>query len=338
MANLQCKLLKDPDEALVDELAAALGLRKIGFIWTALKVDEKKQIIPDRDEDVVLRSAECVRMANLQNKYPSPSTESESGVFGSKFVSVMVHGTKDANIEVSAYQISNQVCRLVKAGAVKVSKQENSLRVSKGDSDVSFPEVFYRAKNEYGLFENFKSNPDFPIEYAIVMLRHSFPKDPTPRFTSTVDFPIENRSINTVNPISVLKAVTATQGGSFWRSLNDFHMLYHLKKIAEKPELLAAVIEGIADPNLGTEPNVRHALDSLVKKSSPTVSLTALSFSHRQSNPSAANTEHFSADSAEAKMMLELMQMGFGEKQVKEALFATNYTSTQTAAEYILSQ
>ena len=70
----------------------AIGLQRVGFIWTALKVNEKRVLENDRDPDTPLLPAEMTRMARLQERYPNVWAHSRDGKFGSKFVSVIIRG------------------------------------------------------------------------------------------------------------------------------------------------------------------------------------------------------------------------------------------------------
>jgi len=99
-------------------------------------------------------------------RFPSPCRDSTTGVFGSKFVSVLVYGNAEGNIEVAAYQLSNQVARLIRDGVVAVAKTPQHLRVKKAKEGIIFPDVYYRDKNEYGVPQTMKADPNFPNEYA----------------------------------------------------------------------------------------------------------------------------------------------------------------------------
>lgn len=64
---------------------------KVGFIWTDLIADpQTKKLIKNRDH--LLLSEEYIKIAKMQNKYPSFCKQSTSGICGSKFVSILVTG------------------------------------------------------------------------------------------------------------------------------------------------------------------------------------------------------------------------------------------------------
>eukprot|EP01130_Rhizamoeba_saxonica_P015913 TRINITY_DN724_c0_g1_i1.p1 TRINITY_DN724_c0_g1~~TRINITY_DN724_c0_g1_i1.p1 ORF type:complete len:510 (+),score=106.40 TRINITY_DN724_c0_g1_i1:366-1895(+) len=182
-------LLKDNRAEIVDEVAQKLGLRKIGFTWTAITVDqETKEIIEDRPADSPLTSKEMVRMSLLQSRNPSPWEHSHSGTFGSKFVSVLLSG-KDGGIDLEAYQTSNQCVSLVSEGAVRASKEDPELfRVRKDTDEYTFADLLYAGKDEYGNNVIHRAEPYFPAHYFLISLTHGFAIESDSMFKS-YDFP-----------------------------------------------------------------------------------------------------------------------------------------------------
>jgi nuclear protein localization family protein 4 len=343
------QLLRDADDAAVDQLLEKLGgLRRIGFIWTSVSVDMQRKIVPDRDWDTVhLKSAECFRMGQFQNKYPSPSKESNTGVFGSKFVSVLVFGKEDGNIDLGAFQLSNQVCRLIRDGVVRTSKQPQSLHVRPSKDNVVHPDVFFREKNEYGFMVTKKAEPDFPNDYGLVSLRYGFPRDISPLFSRTLDFPIANRSptVSAQQTPSSLKTLLQNQHGrSFLDKLNDFHVLLYIQKNVQR-DLFDKILQAILSPNQGVnEQHIRPLLEAqLLNKAAPasqsqsTVSSSSSS-SSSTSTPNQTSTANATAATPSQEMMEQLLLMGYGEDQAREALWATNNVSVEAALEFLLSR
>ena len=113
-----------------------------------------------------------MRMAQLQNRYPSPWKKSLSHQFGSKFVSVLIYGNQEGNIEVAAFQVSNQCAGLVRDGVIKASKEPQFFRVKKSTKEILYPDLFYRAKNEYGYNVQNKADPTFPIDFCVISVSY----------------------------------------------------------------------------------------------------------------------------------------------------------------------
>lgn len=89
------KLLPDPHEAIIDKLAAELGLQKVGWIFTDLVAEDVRKGTVKHLRDInthFLTAEECILAAQLQNQHPSPCKLSSNGKFGSKFSTVVVSG------------------------------------------------------------------------------------------------------------------------------------------------------------------------------------------------------------------------------------------------------
>ena len=88
-------LLSDPNEEVIDKLAADLGLQRVGWIFTDLVADDVRKGTVKHLRDIntfFLTAEECILAGHLQNLYPSPCILSSSGKFGSKFTTVVVSG------------------------------------------------------------------------------------------------------------------------------------------------------------------------------------------------------------------------------------------------------
>lgn len=89
------QLLDDERADEIDEVAAKLGLRKVGWIFTDLIPEDAakgtvKQI--RGNETYYLSAQELILAGHLQNKHPNPCKHSTKGTFGSKFVTVCATG------------------------------------------------------------------------------------------------------------------------------------------------------------------------------------------------------------------------------------------------------
>lgn len=89
------KLLADERGDEIDELAAKLGLRKVGWIFTDLISDNAGMgtVKHIRGIDThFLTAQECIMAGHFQNQHPNACKHSSNGYFGSKFVTVCVTG------------------------------------------------------------------------------------------------------------------------------------------------------------------------------------------------------------------------------------------------------
>ena len=94
-----------------DEIAAAAGLKRVGWIFTDLERDAAvpgRFIVKRHPGTYWLKSNEMVIAAHLQSLRPNRCIFAESGFAGSKFSTVVLSGTDCAqtdNIEAVAYQV-----------------------------------------------------------------------------------------------------------------------------------------------------------------------------------------------------------------------------------------
>lgn len=68
------ELLEDPKAEVVDEIAAKLGLRKVGWIFTDLVSEDTRKgtVRYSRNKDTYfLSSEECITAGDFQNKHPN---------------------------------------------------------------------------------------------------------------------------------------------------------------------------------------------------------------------------------------------------------------------------
>ncbi|KAG0245885.1 nuclear protein localization protein 4 [Mortierella sp. GBA43] len=190
--------LADPieGEKRADEMAAACRLQRVGMVYTDLTDDGSGNgtVLCKRHIDsYFLSSQECQFAAVMQKKHPNATKYSSTGTFGSKFVTCVIGGNSEGNIDVSAYQVSNTCVGMVDADIVEPSVEPGIMRVKEPTSDRYIPDVFFKYKNEYNLVVQKDAKPSFPVEYLLANATHGFPVNPSPMFNSSKDFPIENR-------------------------------------------------------------------------------------------------------------------------------------------------
>ncbi|KAG0038346.1 nuclear protein localization protein 4 [Podila clonocystis] len=183
-------------EKRADEMAAACGLQRVGMIYTDLTDDGsgKGTVLCKRHIDsYFFSSQECHFAAVMQQKYPNATKYSSTGTFGSKFVTCVIGGNEEGNIDVSSYQVSNTCVGMVDADIVEPSVEPGIMRVKEPSVERYIPDVFFKYKNEYNVTVQKSAKPSFPVEYLLVNVTHGFPLKSSPLFTSSKEFLIENR-------------------------------------------------------------------------------------------------------------------------------------------------
>ena len=227
---------EEEEEKLVDNLANKFGLYKVGMIFTDLTDDGNKngKVLCKRHKDsYFLTNLEIIMAAKFQLKYPNISkysTTENNGQFSSKFVTCVISGGLNGEIEPRSYQVSTSAEALVKADIITGCTQPSQIYVNENNNHRYVPDIQYLKINEYGLEVKSNAKPTFPGEFLLVSLTDLFPLNPKPIFTNS--YVIENREFlgDENNDIQSLKTLY-----NYLKSNNDqifnFHFLLHLIKI-----------------------------------------------------------------------------------------------------------
>ena len=94
------RLLPDPNQSIVDQLAMKLGLVCIGWIFTDLLTEDPSKGTLRHFRNATshfLSAQECIMAGHFQSLHPNPCSLSSDGHFGSKFVTICVTGDNSVN-------------------------------------------------------------------------------------------------------------------------------------------------------------------------------------------------------------------------------------------------
>ncbi|CAO3663438.1 unnamed protein product [Rhizopus stolonifer] len=275
--GIQLTLPWEEEEKRVDEVAKACGLARVGMIYSDLLDDGSgsgKVIAKRHVNSYFLSSIECTFAAEMQRRHPSLSKHSISGKFSSKFVTCVISGDTEGNIDVNAYQVSDTLVALQEAEIIEPSRNPSVMRVKDSIPHERYvPEVFYKFKNEYNVVVKQSAKPTFPVEYLLVTATHGFPHNPSPLFNAESGFPVENREgliVQNMNELS--KAIHSAQSSESLKTiLADFHLLCFIRStdimsVEDFKELCQIVTQAEGDIGKLNQINGWRTLEMLLKE------------------------------------------------------------------------
>ncbi|GAV79064.1 NPL4 domain-containing protein/UN_NPL4 domain-containing protein [Cephalotus follicularis] len=202
-------LMRDAEEEkLVEAIAAGLGMRRVGFIFTQTVVQDKK--------DYTMSNREVLQAAELH---------AESGLkeWVTALVKLEVNEDGAADVHFEAFQMSDMCIRLFKEGWFETDI------VSDGDPKLS------KMKKDVvvGVKDVREVDNDFLL-VVIKILDHQGPLSST--------FPVENR-ITQVTMKALKSHMDRTRSLSFVKRISDFHLLLLLSRFLDLNADIPALTE-----------------------------------------------------------------------------------------------
>jgi len=335
--------MPEDEVARVDKFASLFGLKRVGWIWSAL--GQKKSA--GRIESNPLISNEIYYMSKYQEQFPSPCSKSRNGYFGSKFVSVLAFDTVEGAPHLRSFQLSNQASKLVHERNIKVSsKHHNTFYISKSNDTWEYPSIlFNETTGDEGARKTVEKKveghnlPADVVPFFLVTQPVTFPKNPKLELFASFRFPCvydkNARSHGTWRDAQkIIADYTKSKDPSL---LRDFHFLLWLYNNVEE-ELVTRLIDGLRNKSdvsslitqIQTSGDKKHpqASQNIATQTVPTKSDPTSASTSQIKNQPRANVEH--------KTTLMVM-FGCSEQKAEEALLATD-NNIDNAANLILSE
>ncbi|GAA6078987.1 nuclear protein localization protein 4 homolog, partial [Tachysurus ichikawai] len=136
----------------------------------------------------------------------------------------------DNQVHFEGYQVSNQCMALVRDDCLLPCKDAPELGYAKESSSEQYvPDVFFKDTDKFGNEITYLARP-LPVEFLIIDITTTFPKDPVFTFSSTLRFPFENRDAlgETQDFHSLATYLSQSSSSSFLDIVSDFHLLIFL--------------------------------------------------------------------------------------------------------------
>ncbi|GMM47600.1 nuclear protein localization protein 4 [Pichia kluyveri] len=197
----------------VNKILLDMGMEILGMIYTDLSdagTNDGKVICKRHNKSFFMSSSEVILAAKWQNKFNHHCkwSSEKNEEFSSRFVTCIISGNTNGEIDIAAYQASESAEALVKGDIIVGSTHPGQVYINNENDDKSktrkryIPDIFYEDKNEYGVIVKHKASPTFPVEYLLVSLTHGFPEESSSSeniFTYESTFPIEHRELHGEN-------------------------------------------------------------------------------------------------------------------------------------------
>jgi nuclear protein localization family protein 4 len=226
-------LLDDPaEEKLVDTIANALGVQKVGWIFT---------VPPNDERDYIMSSHEVVRAAQ-QNA----EAIKKYGDAGKSFIAVKVSTDEEGQVHFEPFQVTDQAVKLV---------QNDLLKPPKDPKVVVAKQEVAMARQGAGRKDSPELDPDVLIK-PVAVVNHEGP-------LSCV-FEIENRPEHPQNMAALKRHLLQFKGKPFLLAVTDFHFIRYLGKEFLSPETdIPALCEAVKTGDSDALEGFKLLIDSI---------------------------------------------------------------------------
>jgi len=202
--------LNDPHQARVDRIAEALGIEKIGWMFTTLPLEDGQLLSP----------TEVQRIARLQNEHSTDLHFSKYVL--SKFVSCSVRpDTQNMGApKLEPFMVCDQVCAMVRDGILCDSPDRKHCVVREAQKGELIPEFLAEGK----------PNKKILTDFFVVRVNDVAPKRHTKLFVHA-DFPRENRQTHPQRRDDLKQYFKKRPSSEpSWSRFADFHLLLFIAK------------------------------------------------------------------------------------------------------------
>jgi len=198
----------DPHRSRVDKVAEAMGLERIGWIFTSLPLDDDQLIAP----------WESQKMARLQNEHSTDLHFTKYRL--SKFITCAIRPdpTNEGLPGMNAYMVSDQACAMVRDEILGEDADRKSCVVREAKKAELIPDFLVEGK----------ANKKILPEFFVVRLIDSTPKKPMSLFTHA-SFPRENRPTQPQRRDDLKKYFKGiAKSEPSWSQFADFHLILYI--------------------------------------------------------------------------------------------------------------
>jgi nuclear protein localization family protein 4 len=204
------EFLADEHEFKIDALAQALGLERIGWIFTSI------------DPHSVLTSHEVRLTSRLQQVH---IVEHETGYKVSKFITIVLRPNKTNNDEIApdVYMVSDQAQALEKDEVFgePTTRKEIPVREPLDSNDI-LPSLVVEGKPVKSV----------QPEFFVVNVAHGQPKDNKFAVIKHAEFPVENR-MSPQKPGDIRTYLNKYKKEPSYQKFADFHLLVYIMKLID---------------------------------------------------------------------------------------------------------